>query len=171
MKTLAVCLLMGLLGAVFAMDRVAAQTAPATGTQLITLGTAGGPLPRADRAQSSNLLVVNGALYLIDMQRDVIEHPDYIPQPVKEKLNLRAGEDRGLSEAVSPAVPGGVVCPPHPCQARAEPAAAQSEASPARETMAAVREAPAGPSVANRREIPRADPRHSETVLSVHGHR
>ena len=62
MKTLAVCLLMGLLGAVFAMDRVAAQTAPATGTQLITLGTAGGPLPRADRAQSSNLLVVNGAL-------------------------------------------------------------------------------------------------------------
>jgi len=36
------------------------------GTQLITLGTAGGPLPRADRAQSSNLLVVNGALYLID---------------------------------------------------------------------------------------------------------
>jgi len=66
MKTLAVCLLMGLLGAVFAMDRVAAQTAPATGTQLITLGTAGGPLPRADRAQSSNLLVVNGALYLID---------------------------------------------------------------------------------------------------------
>src|SRR6516164_981252 len=66
MKTLAVCFLMGLLGAVFAMDRVRAQTAPATGTQLITLGTAGGPLPRADRAQSSNLLVVNGALYLID---------------------------------------------------------------------------------------------------------
>jgi ribonuclease BN (tRNA processing enzyme) len=35
-------------------------------TTLITLGTAGGPLPRADRAQSSNLLIVNGALYLID---------------------------------------------------------------------------------------------------------
>ena len=35
-------------------------------TTLITLGTGGGPLPRADRAQSSNLLVVNGALYLID---------------------------------------------------------------------------------------------------------
>src|SRR5262249_53792128 len=66
MKILAVCFLMGSLGAVFAMDRVAAQTAPAAGTQLITLGTAGGPLPRADRAQSSNLLVVNGALYLID---------------------------------------------------------------------------------------------------------
>ena len=35
-------------------------------TTLITLGTGGGPLPRADRAQSSNLLIVNGALYLID---------------------------------------------------------------------------------------------------------
>jgi ribonuclease BN (tRNA processing enzyme) len=66
MKTLAVRLLMGSLGAVLAAHSVAAQTAPATGTQLITLGTAGGPLPRADRAQSSNLLVVNGALYLID---------------------------------------------------------------------------------------------------------
>jgi ribonuclease BN (tRNA processing enzyme) len=35
-------------------------------TMLITLGTRGGPLPTADRAQSSNLLIVNGALYLID---------------------------------------------------------------------------------------------------------
>jgi hypothetical protein len=40
--------------------------ASSSGTTLITLGTAGGPLPRADRAQSSNLLVVNGTLYLID---------------------------------------------------------------------------------------------------------
>ena len=36
------------------------------GTKLITLGTAGGPQPRKDRAQASNLLVVNGTLYLID---------------------------------------------------------------------------------------------------------
>ncbi|MFL6301927.1 MAG: MBL fold metallo-hydrolase [Xanthobacteraceae bacterium] len=34
--------------------------------KLITLGTRGGPLPTKDRAQSSNLLVVNGSLYLID---------------------------------------------------------------------------------------------------------
>jgi ribonuclease BN (tRNA processing enzyme) len=38
----------------------------ATGTRLITVGTAGGPTPRAARAQSSNLLVVNGTPYLID---------------------------------------------------------------------------------------------------------
>jgi ribonuclease BN (tRNA processing enzyme) len=55
-------------------DRSAAQTGsnkdktqpPAVGTLVITLGTTGGPLPRKDRAQSSNLLVVNGTLYLID---------------------------------------------------------------------------------------------------------
>lgn len=35
-------------------------------TTLITLGTRGGPLPTKDRMQSSNLLVVNGTLYLID---------------------------------------------------------------------------------------------------------
>jgi ribonuclease BN (tRNA processing enzyme) len=37
-----------------------------SGTKLITLGTRGGPLPTEDRAQSSNLLSVNGTLYLID---------------------------------------------------------------------------------------------------------
>jgi ribonuclease BN (tRNA processing enzyme) len=52
--------------AVAAADRAAAQNAEPSGAQLITLGTAGGPLPRGDRAQSSNLLVVNGSLYLID---------------------------------------------------------------------------------------------------------
>jgi len=46
-----------------------AQTSAApskAGTRLITLGTSGGPNPRAHRAQSSNLLIVNGALYVID---------------------------------------------------------------------------------------------------------
>ena len=37
-----------------------------SGTHLITLGTLGGPNPRAHQAQSSNLLIVNGAMYLID---------------------------------------------------------------------------------------------------------
>src|SRR5690348_3338660 len=46
-------------------DKPKAQ-APTTGTRIITLGTAGGPLPRKGRAQSSNLLVVNGIPYLID---------------------------------------------------------------------------------------------------------
>jgi ribonuclease BN (tRNA processing enzyme) len=36
------------------------------GTRLITLGTSAGPPPRAHRAQTSNLLIVNGALYVVD---------------------------------------------------------------------------------------------------------
>jgi ribonuclease BN (tRNA processing enzyme) len=40
--------------------------APEKRTVLITLGTRGGPLPTRDRTQSSNLLIVDGALYLID---------------------------------------------------------------------------------------------------------
>src|SRR5712692_6368202 len=44
----------------------AASVTLAKGTHLITLGTRSGPLPTAVRAQSSNLLIINGALYLID---------------------------------------------------------------------------------------------------------
>src|ERR1700686_1768064 len=47
-----------------------AQTAlagPKTGTRVITLGTLAGPLPRAHRAQASNLLIVNGAVYVVDV--------------------------------------------------------------------------------------------------------
>jgi ribonuclease BN (tRNA processing enzyme) len=44
----------------------ATTNAPAASARVITLGTRGGPLPTKDRAQSSNLLVVNGTLYLID---------------------------------------------------------------------------------------------------------
>src|SRR5262245_13159004 len=70
MKERTSCLLSAIvcLGLVGAADRSIAQTPAdrASGTQIITLGTRGGPLPTKDRAQSSNLLVVNGALYLID---------------------------------------------------------------------------------------------------------
>ena len=39
---------------------------PKTVTRLITLGTASGPSTRPDRAQSSNLLTVNGTHYVVD---------------------------------------------------------------------------------------------------------
>jgi ribonuclease BN (tRNA processing enzyme) len=53
----------------------AAQTSPApsnTGSRLITLGTASGPIPRPHRAQSSNLLTVNGTRYVIDAGDGVV---------------------------------------------------------------------------------------------------
>jgi hypothetical protein len=39
---------------------------PKKGTRLLTLGTRAGPIPTVGRAQSSNLLIVNGALYVVD---------------------------------------------------------------------------------------------------------
>ena len=39
---------------------------PKKGTRLITLGTRSGPFPTVGRAQSANLLIVNGALYVVD---------------------------------------------------------------------------------------------------------
>src|SRR5215467_111360 len=52
-----------------------AQTSPAqpkAETRLITLGTVAGPPPRPHRAQSSNLLIVNGTLYVIDAGDGVV---------------------------------------------------------------------------------------------------
>ena len=43
----------------------ASQSSKAS-TRAITLGTQGGPFPQAHRAQSSNLLLVNGTHYIID---------------------------------------------------------------------------------------------------------
>src|SRR6266446_6053121 len=60
-----------------------AQTsaAPAkAGTRLITLGTAAGASPRAHRAQSSNLLIVNGALYVIDAGDSVARRAGLYPE-------------------------------------------------------------------------------------------
>lgn len=61
-----VVLLAVVLSAGLARHAVAQTPNADSGTTLITLGTRGGPLPTKDRAQSSNLLIVNGTLYLID---------------------------------------------------------------------------------------------------------
>ena len=44
----------------------------------------------------------DGALWIADMYRLVIEHPQWIPIEWQRKLNLRAGEDRGRIWRVSP---------------------------------------------------------------------
>src|SRR5690348_15840399 len=61
--------LLAVAAALWPADASRAQSAgPAakSATRLITVGTAGGPVPRAGRAQSANLLIVNGTPYLID---------------------------------------------------------------------------------------------------------
>lgn len=44
----------------------------------------------------------DGALYVLAMQRSVIEHPDYIPEAVRAKLDVRAGADRGRIYRLAP---------------------------------------------------------------------
>jgi putative membrane-bound dehydrogenase-like protein len=44
----------------------------------------------------------DGAIYIADMYRLVIEHPEWIPKEWQEKLNLRSGEDKGRIYRVSP---------------------------------------------------------------------
>lgn len=44
----------------------------------------------------------DGALYLLDMQRDVIEHPDYIPAKLRAQQDVRAGQDRGRIYRIAP---------------------------------------------------------------------
>ena len=43
-----------------------------------------------------------GALYVVDMHREVIEHPEWIPDAVEATLDLRAGDDKGRIYRIVP---------------------------------------------------------------------
>jgi putative heme-binding domain-containing protein len=45
----------------------------------------------------------DGALYIADMYRQVIEHPQWIPKEIQQRLDLRAGHDMGRIYRVYPA--------------------------------------------------------------------
>ncbi len=44
----------------------------------------------------------DGALYVCDMYRAVIEHPEWIPDSIEQKLDLYAGSDRGRIYRIAP---------------------------------------------------------------------
>ncbi len=44
----------------------------------------------------------DGTLYVIDMYRETIEHPESIPEPIKKHLDLTSGRDRGRIYRVVP---------------------------------------------------------------------
>jgi mono/diheme cytochrome c family protein len=46
----------------------------------------------------------DGALYIADFYRAVLEHPEWIAPETQSRLNLRAGEDRGRMYRVAPTV-------------------------------------------------------------------
>ena len=54
-------------------------------------------LASSDRAHRPVNMKVgyDGALYVIDMYRDVIEHPEWIPDDIEATQNLNAGKDKG----------------------------------------------------------------------------
>jgi putative membrane-bound dehydrogenase-like protein len=43
----------------------------------------------------------NGAMYLVDMYRKVIEHPEWIPDEIEKTLDLNAGKDKGRIYKIS----------------------------------------------------------------------
>jgi ribonuclease BN (tRNA processing enzyme) len=68
-RTLGIAAVIGLAAmpaAAMAQSTGGAKSVPQAKVRLITLGTTAGPLPRKDRAQTANLLEVNGTPYLID---------------------------------------------------------------------------------------------------------
>jgi putative membrane-bound dehydrogenase-like protein len=46
----------------------------------------------------------DGALYVVDMYRCVIEHPDFVPDELKRRPDLRLGDDRGRIWRIVPTV-------------------------------------------------------------------
>jgi len=61
-------------------------------------------LASSDRAfRPVNMTVgPDGALYLLDMHRDVIEHPEWIPDEIEATLDLDAGKDEGRIFRITP---------------------------------------------------------------------
>ncbi|MEI8158958.1 MAG: MBL fold metallo-hydrolase, partial [Burkholderiales bacterium] len=58
----------------------------ASSTRLVLLGTGAGPIPRKDRSQPANLLVVGGRPYLVDAGNGVarqLAHAGYVPSDVR----------------------------------------------------------------------------------------
>ncbi|MEZ4775374.1 MAG: c-type cytochrome [Bacteroidia bacterium] len=44
----------------------------------------------------------DGALYVVDMHRKVIEHPEWIPDEIEDTLDLNAGKDQGRIYRITP---------------------------------------------------------------------
>lgn len=60
----------------------------------------------------------DGSLYILDMYREVIEHPDSLPPLIKKHLDLTSGRDRGRIYRV---IPDGFKQPPLPKLSTASP--------------------------------------------------
>jgi ribonuclease BN (tRNA processing enzyme) len=87
-KLMSVIIAGTLMGVVAFAHQSTAQTGAVTppqrtGTRVITLGTLAGPVPKPHRAQSSNLLIVNGTYYVVDAGDGVVR------RLAKTNINMR----------------------------------------------------------------------------------
>ncbi len=97
----------------------------------------------------------DGMLWVADMYREVIEHPEWIPEAWQQQLDLRAGEDRGRIYRVRPR------------GAESQPLVSLADRSGA-ELVDALR-SPVGPlrDMAQRLILQRADPAAAEPLLEL----
>src|SRR5215475_12478112 len=86
-------------------------------------------------------------------------------------LSLRSCPDCGVLAPVPSHRDRWLLRAPHPEAARDEPTADASEASAARQAVAAVRKAPARSPITARCEVFGTNPRDTPAAVSVHGHR
>lgn len=92
--------------AVLSGQTQSAATQPARGTQLLFLGTAGGPPLRVDRSEPSTLLIVDGRPYLIDCGIGTIRRM-LQARVASETINtiffthLHADHDLGLADVMA----------------------------------------------------------------------
>ncbi|MEZ5324931.1 MAG: HEAT repeat domain-containing protein [Verrucomicrobiales bacterium] len=82
---------------------------PSSGEQLLQARRAAGEFDREFLTSSDNwfrpVQATNGpdgALYIVDMYREVIEHPWSLPESIKSQLDLNSGNDRGRIYRVVP---------------------------------------------------------------------
>lgn len=61
-------------------------------------------LASSDRASRPVNLTTgpDGALYVVDLYRDVIEHPEWIPDELEKDMDVRAGADKGRIYRITP---------------------------------------------------------------------
>lgn len=69
----------------------------------------------------------DGALYVVDMYRLVLEHPEWIPAEIARGLDLRGGEDKGRIYRISKS--GASTRPPQGVTAMQDPVAAMASAN------------------------------------------
>ena len=75
------------------------------------MGTRSGPVPPVGRAQSSNVLIVNGALYVVDAGEGVTRRHTRAGLPVERRMRTDMGVNLKTARALGVTIPESIVKP------------------------------------------------------------